>query len=334
MQELVRLRQQQQTTDAQLQAMVQRLQGMEQRQQQMMSFLAKAVNSPGFLAQFMQQPNDNNRRMMEGNKKRRLKQEGVSDDDSINPSDGQIIKYQPMMNEAAKVMLRQIVKLDSSSRLENFENASDSFMNSSSNCVSGVTLQEVPPTSGPSIVPSTSAIEGNSSAVTTEVQSPSLGASAEVVANQFLGKIGTQEMPSISLPAADAILPELSQMVPESNVDITGSEAEAGVFMDPASFPVSGEFPLDIGDFSPNAQMEWENSLLDEIQELPGVSDPFWEKFLQSPPPVETEMDSTLTDDLPEGSETKPLENGWNKSEHMAQLTEQMGLLSPDAKKV
>lgn len=42
MQELVRLRQQQQATDGQLQTMVQRLQGMEQRQQQMMSFLAKA----------------------------------------------------------------------------------------------------------------------------------------------------------------------------------------------------------------------------------------------------------------------------------------------------
>ncbi|KAI3762569.1 hypothetical protein L1987_53001 [Smallanthus sonchifolius] len=47
MKELVRLRQQQQSTDNQMQSMVQRLQGMEQRQQQMMSFLAKAVNSPG-----------------------------------------------------------------------------------------------------------------------------------------------------------------------------------------------------------------------------------------------------------------------------------------------
>ncbi|KAL0326652.1 UNVERIFIED_CONTAM: Heat shock factor protein HSF8 [Sesamum angustifolium] len=85
MQELVRLRQQQQSTDGQLQAMVQRLQGMEQRQQQMMSFLAKAVNSPGFLAQFMQQPSDGSRRITEANKKRRLKQDGVSDDDSVTP---------------------------------------------------------------------------------------------------------------------------------------------------------------------------------------------------------------------------------------------------------
>ncbi|THG09624.1 hypothetical protein TEA_019552 [Camellia sinensis var. sinensis] len=69
MQELVRLRQQQQSTDNQLQTMVQRLQGMEQRQQQMMSFLAKAVHSPGFLAQFVQQQNESNRRKPKDSKK-------------------------------------------------------------------------------------------------------------------------------------------------------------------------------------------------------------------------------------------------------------------------
>ncbi|CAH9091956.1 unnamed protein product [Cuscuta epithymum] len=94
MQELVRLRQQQQSTDSQLQTMAQRLQGMEQRQQQMMSFLAKAVNSPGFLAHFVQQQQNDisNRRIAEGNKKRRLK----SDDQSVSPADGQIVRYQPI----------------------------------------------------------------------------------------------------------------------------------------------------------------------------------------------------------------------------------------------
>ncbi|KAK8692917.1 hypothetical protein V6N13_070520 [Hibiscus sabdariffa] len=48
MQELVRLRPQRQSTHNELQTMVQRLQGMEQRAQQMMTFLAKAVQGPGF----------------------------------------------------------------------------------------------------------------------------------------------------------------------------------------------------------------------------------------------------------------------------------------------
>ncbi|KAL1568886.1 Heat shock factor protein [Salvia divinorum] len=344
MQELVRLRQQQQTTDGQLQAMVQRLQGMEQRQQQMMSFLAKAMNSPGFLAQFMQQPADSSRRISEGNKKRRLKQDGVTDD-SVSPSDGQIIKYQPLMNEAAKAMLRQIMKLDSSPRLEKFGNAPDSFLigngsssvnalecGSSSNHVSGVTLQEVPPTSGPGFVPSGSSIMGSSSAATSEVQTPLVGACTEAANIQFQCRspaLGAEVVPPITLPPADDIIPDLSQMVPDSNVDIMGSGG--GIFIDPTPLSGSGRLPFEIGGFSPDSPIEWEN--MDDIPELPSVSDPFWEKFLQSPSPVDTEMHSTLTEVLPEGNETKPSENGWDKSQHMSQLTEQMEHLTQDAKK-
>lgn len=107
----------------------------------MMSFLAKAVNSPEFLF------------VTEGNKKRRLR----PDDSSIGSSfDGQIIKYQPLINEAAIAMLKQLIKMDSSQRLETFSNDSDSFLigdgslssdglvsRNSPNRVSGVTLREV-----------------------------------------------------------------------------------------------------------------------------------------------------------------------------------------------
>ena len=52
--ELVRLRQQQQTTRSYLQAMEQRLQGTEIKQQQMMAFLAKAMKNPVFIQQLIQ----------------------------------------------------------------------------------------------------------------------------------------------------------------------------------------------------------------------------------------------------------------------------------------
>lgn len=63
---------------------------------------------------------------------------------------------------------------------------------------------------------------------------------------------------------------------------------------------------------------------------------PFWEQFLASPQPGETEeMDSTSVEAPPaEGSEPKPVENGWTKAQHMEHLTEQMGLLSSETKKV
>lgn len=72
MQELVRLRQQQQATEHQLQNVGQKVQVMEQRQQQTMSFLAKAVQSPGFLNQLVQQNSDGNKHIQGSNKKRRL----------------------------------------------------------------------------------------------------------------------------------------------------------------------------------------------------------------------------------------------------------------------
>lgn len=55
MMELVKLRQQQQSTRAYLQAMEQRLQTTEMKQQQMMSFLARAIQNPVFLQQLVQQ---------------------------------------------------------------------------------------------------------------------------------------------------------------------------------------------------------------------------------------------------------------------------------------
>ncbi|KAJ1423852.1 Winged helix-like DNA-binding domain superfamily [Sesbania bispinosa] len=53
--ELVKLRQQQQNTKAHLQAMEGRLKKTEQKQQQMMNFLAKAMQNPNFLQQLMHQ---------------------------------------------------------------------------------------------------------------------------------------------------------------------------------------------------------------------------------------------------------------------------------------
>ncbi|CAL9095967.1 unnamed protein product [Musa acuminata var. zebrina] len=55
MAEVVKLRQEQQNTRGELQAMEERLQCTEQRQQQMMNFLARALQSPDFFQQLVQQ---------------------------------------------------------------------------------------------------------------------------------------------------------------------------------------------------------------------------------------------------------------------------------------
>ncbi|KAK8630686.1 hypothetical protein V6N13_079467 [Hibiscus sabdariffa] len=70
MMELVKLRQQQQTTRAYIQAMEERLQGTEKKQQQMMSFLARAMQNPAFLQQLAQQK-DKRKELQEAMSKKR-----------------------------------------------------------------------------------------------------------------------------------------------------------------------------------------------------------------------------------------------------------------------
>ncbi|XP_028802931.1 heat shock factor protein HSF8 [Neltuma alba] len=314
MQELVRLRQQQQTTDNQLQTMVQRLQGMEQRQQQMMSFLAKAVQSPGFFAQFVQQQNESNRRITEANKKRRLKQEGVAETECTPASDGQIIKYQPLMNEAAKTMLRKIMKMDTA-RQESFNNNLDNYLigdgsssssamdsSSSSSWTSGVTLQEVPPTSVQSShIPAASG---------------TLGPSADK------SKIpSTKTAPAVSASQADIIMPELSpipEMVTESIPDVPGENYVRPAMdnTDPTSLGVNESLAADVGSISPDADIE-------DLLRNPS----FWDDFLlRSPLPEDIEINAAEA----LSNEAQPMEDGWDKAEHMSQLTEQMGLLASD----
>ncbi|KAG8373109.1 hypothetical protein BUALT_Bualt12G0136400 [Buddleja alternifolia] len=78
--ELVRLRQQQQTTEIYLNAMEQRLKGTELKQQQTMSFLAKAIQNPTFLQQIIHQKDKNKELEEARSKKRREKIDDCSRD--------------------------------------------------------------------------------------------------------------------------------------------------------------------------------------------------------------------------------------------------------------
>ncbi|XP_073001610.1 heat stress transcription factor A-1-like [Typha latifolia] len=337
MQELVRLRQQQQTTDHQLQTLGKRLQGMEQRQQQMMSFLAKAMQNPGFLAQFVQQ-NDGNRRIAAVSKKRRLpKQEGRLDGENTSP-DGQIIKYQPLINEAAKAMLRQILKMDASSRLEspnnsdsfllgNFVPPSEAFDSTSSSRNSRVTLAEVPSSSGvPYITASSGYSAICSSSAAPEVQSP-----VGLADNNLSSKLPNMPVPSA---VADTIapcttdmsmpdFPELQDIMPEDNmVNISGDKF---VMPEPERTYLN-HMAVEVDEAVP---IETDDILYDEEAKLPGIIDSFWEQFLAASPlsgdTEEAESSSLETKEKQERSG-----NSWDSAHNMENLTEQMGLLSSE----
>ncbi|KAI3441854.1 HSF_DOMAIN domain-containing protein [Psidium guajava] len=343
MQELVRLRQQQQATDGQLQTMVQRLHGMEQRQQQMMSFLAKAVQSPGFFAQFVQQQNESSRRITEVNKKRRLRRDGLSENEHTTASDGQIVKYQPPLKEAAGALFRQMMKVEAPQQ-ESFKNSPEGFLlgdgsslssgmdSRTSSRISGVTLQEVPPTSSqlPEIPPASGVSANDPSSAISDLRCPPQGSAK--VTNQFpdMGMLaGAQEAEAVSITQADTVMPGISQtqdIVLEdiANIprdDYMGADLHDGDYMDPTSF-IDGSIPIDINSISPDPDID---ALLENSA--------FWDDLLvQSPTPDEGE--STSAEANSGANDVQPMENGWDKAEHMDQLTEQMGLLTSDNQEI
>ena len=349
MQELVRLRQQQQTTDHQLQTLGKRLQGMEQRQQQMMSFLAKAMQSPGFLAQFVQQNENSRRRIVAANKKRRLpkQDDGLGSSESGVSLDGQIIKYQPLINEAAKAMLRKILQQDSSShRFESMGN-SDSFLLENNNCMpttaqafdassstrnSAVTLAEVPGNSGMPYMATSSGLSAicSSSSNPPEIQHPlfdnnTTNNPSKVLLPNMMSAAAASVPEAMTPSPVDISIPgfpDLHDLITDDAVNIPGG---GGSFEMPGPECLFPPLPEDDDDSIPIDTDEILSS--DDTQKLPGIIDSFWEQFLvASPLSVDNdEVDSGLLD---AAREAQQLENGWTRTDNLANLTEQMGLLS------
>ncbi|XP_009395311.2 heat stress transcription factor A-1 [Musa acuminata AAA Group] len=333
MQELVRLRQQQQATDQQLNTLGQRLQGMEQRQQQMMSFLAKAMQSPGFLAQLVQQ-NDSNRRIVGVNKKRRLPRQENKVDGESAVHDGQIIKYQPLINEAAKAMLMQILKFDTSPRLESFGNSQNLLLEnfsspveafdgrSSLKRISGVTLSEVPANTGFPSLPTNSGYSTMPSSVPSDVQSSS------VVADM----VATTEMPSMNT-GAGSVAPSHT-----ANGTLKLSEGQSAMPNGLHSYvgPTGGNIPMNPEFMDQLAGIDTEKfsfdtdvDILNDDEKLPSINDPFWEQFLTASPLLgdAEEVDSGIHE-----TEEMRLESGddWDSAPNMDHLTEQMGHLTSE----
>ncbi|XP_057970090.1 heat stress transcription factor A-1e [Malania oleifera] len=343
MQELVRLRQQQQTTDHQLQTVGQRVQVMEQRQQQMMSFLAKAMQSPSFFAQLVQQQNESKRRIAGVNKKRRLprQEDGSAGDHVPGAPNGRIIKYQPSLNEAAKAMLRQILKMNASPRLEPSVNNPDAFLiddgpssstldnGSSSSQTSGVTLSEVPPTSGQSCLLAESVFPVSSGST---ANSEILSSPDAVKATQFVGASGLN-------CGEDTVFHDFAQMqenmqetIEIADMNFVGSDSVNG-YVSPPSAVMDGMMPMESDGFSPDPGMDIAR---DGIPRLPSINDAFWEQFLTSSP-LTGDTDEINSHQVEGGvvlEKTPCMDDGWEKTQRMDRITEQMGLLTSDAGRV
>ncbi|KAF8008148.1 hypothetical protein BT93_K1976 [Corymbia citriodora subsp. variegata] len=105
MMELIKLRQQQQTSKTYLQVMEQRLKKMEKKQHQMMNFLARAMKNPDFLQQLVQQK-DRRKELEEAlgkNKRRRSIDQGPSNVSLCNDDDQPVHNNEPGIHSFVKV---------------------------------------------------------------------------------------------------------------------------------------------------------------------------------------------------------------------------------------
>ena len=96
--EVVKLRQEQQTTRAQMQAMEERISAAEQKQQRMTVFLARAMKNPGFLQMLMDRQGQGRRRELEdalSKKRRRPIEYLLPRDGEISPGESAVGDYVP-----------------------------------------------------------------------------------------------------------------------------------------------------------------------------------------------------------------------------------------------
>ncbi|KAK3199768.1 hypothetical protein Dsin_009191 [Dipteronia sinensis] len=118
-QELVKLRQYQETADNKLLLLRERLQGMEKSQQQMLSFLVMAMQCPGFLVQLLQ-PKENNWRMAE-----------VTEVGEPIASNNMIVRYQPPapVDEITEPLLQPVTDSENLPKSDTSEDMKDYIMN-------------------------------------------------------------------------------------------------------------------------------------------------------------------------------------------------------------
>jgi heat shock transcription factor len=252
------------------------------------------------------------------------------------------------MNEAAKAMLHQILKMNSSPRLEPSMNNSGPLLignhpssngldsGSSSTRMSGVMLSEVPTASGPSYLPmETGFPASHSTTAISEVQSPA-SVATDYVKTDYTAEMGMHNS------GQNTILPNFTAMtgiVPGGsaggpNMNIAGSEKGNAEFFDTMSSVLDAPVPIETEALSPSQD---EEVFLDGNHKLPGINDVFWEQFLTASP-LNGETDE-INSSSPESSMSKEQElqswqdNGWDNIQHMNRLAEQMGLLTPESLK-
>ncbi|KAG0569404.1 hypothetical protein KC19_6G088200 [Ceratodon purpureus] len=303
--------------------MGQRLLTTENRQQQMMSFLAKAMQNPSFLAQLMQQ-SEKKRLATTVRKKRRLPKQDSSEDDSVGsdiPADNQIVAYNANGGgdgNGARAMIMQ------------FFNSTDA---ASSPSLDDGPLEALFRDLGSAPSGPAGGTNRQSGVTLTEMNTPGL---SDALPGPVLMD-ASPEHDELPLP------PHLALRIPRLEGAVNMDNGNKYLNGDMISEDLSGE-PMEFHVESGRLLSEVEEEILSP--DSPAVNDIFWEQLLNgSPSAVDHELEHELNlgfDGKEDGDETVgdsaevlggedggEARDMWSKKPSVEQLSVQMGQLAP-----
>eukprot|EP00252_Welwitschia_mirabilis_P004649 TRINITY_DN14949_c0_g2_i1.p1 TRINITY_DN14949_c0_g2~~TRINITY_DN14949_c0_g2_i1.p1 ORF type:complete len:500 (-),score=79.40 TRINITY_DN14949_c0_g2_i1:202-1701(-) len=312
--ELVRLREQQQVTEGDLQSLEERLETMEQRQQRMMVFLAKAVQNPNFVSQLAQH-HGKIAHIVTTNKKRRLPREldalPMEENGCTDGCQSQIVRYE---GPSASDMFSRDSPGETETSVEAFQNffhdanaeATESINHSSHSSEPDVAdlrpSSEVPLSLEVSNMYSSASPDLNSSSRTVEVVSSRpqemqacTGVAGSVACDILCNLSLTPNLSSLTLTAkGDSGKPPASYQETEIRKGLKPSDTSSSpvcmkIGLPNCSSTLSRESnsPIVRGDITgledPKKDRSGDNTTKKRINDV------FWEQFLtESPGPIDT----------------------------------------------
>lgn len=357
--ELVRLKQHQQGTEFDLQSLEERLQLMEQRQQRMMAFLAKAVQNPNFVAQLVQH-HDKIAHIATTNKKRRLpKHDEVLEIGENGCTSSQIVRYDPGKGDA--------FNRDSPDKLETSMDAFKNFFDdvpvdardkakdcgSPQSHSSEPTLTEMhgkscfpdmPVSLGVSDIYTSSALSDLNSSSRLPEMSISLRSQDVQASTGLVGSLRSDVLCNLSLSPHSSSL-ELSK-IDDAGKSVQSGSSENRSFIG-SKIGSNDAIDMEVGFPYGAAKTTLQEGSINSKGRGTGlggtgkgmgtettkkrINDVFWEQFLtESPQPIDTEgTDSESQESSKDQDDVVPeYSNFCNRRENLDQLTLQMGQLA------
>ncbi|OVA12433.1 Heat shock factor (HSF)-type [Macleaya cordata] len=299
--ELQRHTQEQQGMEVEMQSLEERLYVMEQRQRQLMAFVARTVGKPGFVSNLIQQSDKHN-------KKRRLTKTDYSYDEA-DVEENRVVIFKPVTPEKSDVISLPVLNMEPFEKLESSLNSWDNFLrgvgqaSGEEMCNFGVPLL-------PSAVFSTEIYTSSGEPdINLQSQSPKLHLSSSCSRDIH----SSPELAESTSYVESPVIPSI-----QLNADIRPKASGIDVNSRPAT--------------SPEVESSREPAVGTTVVVPTGVNDVFWERFLtESPGSSDTPEVQSERRDIDERNNSKPVDRGkfWWNMKNVDNLTEQMGHLTP-----